>query len=52
MRKMNIIRSDKHEIYTQTVNKVALSHNDDKRVILEDGINTLSHGHYKTKNSI
>ena len=46
MRKMNIIRSDKHEIYTQTVNKVALSHEDDKRYILEDGIHTLAYGHY------
>jgi hypothetical protein len=48
MRKMNVIRSHKHEIYTEEVNKIALSANDDKRVILEDGIHTLAHGHYKT----
>ena len=46
IRKMNVIRSHKHEVYTETVNKVALSHEDDKRYILEDGIQTLAHGHY------
>lgn len=30
MRKMNVIRSHLHDIYTETVNKVALSHEDDK----------------------
>ena len=29
MRKMNVIRSHKHELFTETVNKVALSANDD-----------------------
>jgi len=48
MRKMNVIRSHKHEIYTETVNKVALSHEDDKRIICEDGINTFAHGHYSS----
>ena len=45
MRKMNAIRSHRHEIFTETVNKVALSANDDKRVIMADGIHTLSHDH-------
>ena len=45
MRKMNVIRSHRHEIFTETVNKVALSANDDKRVIMGDGIHTLAHGH-------
>ena len=46
-RKMNLIRSHKHEIYSETVNKVALSADDDKRVIINDGISTRAHGHYK-----
>ena len=47
MRKMNVIRSRRHEIFSETVNKIALSANDDKRIILEDKISTLSYGHYK-----
>ena len=47
LRKQNIIRSYKHEVYTEEVNKVALSASDDKRYILEDGIHTLALGHYK-----
>ena len=47
MRSMNIIRSYKHEIFTETVNKIALSANDDKRVIREDGIHMFAKGHYK-----
>ena len=45
MRKMNVIRSHKHEIFSETVNKIALSANDDKRIIKEDKISTLAHGH-------
>ena len=45
-RKMNLIRSHKHEIYSETVNKVALSADDDKRVIGKDGISTVAYGHY------
>ncbi|XP_072051648.1 uncharacterized protein [Amphiura filiformis] len=48
-REMNVIRSYKHDIYTETVNKVALDVNDDKRVILEDGIHTHAIGHYAVK---
>ena len=47
LRKMNIIRSYDHEVYTEEVNKVALSAEDDKRYILGDGIHTLAWGHYK-----
>ena len=47
LRKMNVIRSHKHDVYTEEVNKVALSSNDDKRYILKDGINTLAWGHYR-----
>ena len=45
-RKMNVIRSHKHEIFTEEINKIALSAEDDKRVVLEDGIHTLAYGHY------
>ena len=42
-RKMNVIRSDCHEIYTEEINKIALSSEDDKRVIMADGIHTLAY---------
>ena len=47
MRKMNVIRSHLHDVYSEEVNKVALSAEDDKRVIMEDGIHTLALGHYR-----
>ena len=50
LRKQNIVRSYEHEVYTEEVNKVALSAEDDKRYILEDGKHTLAWGHYKIKN--
>ena len=40
MRKMKIIRSEKHDIYSKEVNKVALSNEDDKRQSLLDKIKT------------
>ena len=51
LRKQNIIRSYEHEVYTEEVNKIALSALDDKRYILSDGIHTLAWGHYKIKNN-
>ena len=51
LRKQNIIRSYEHEVYTEVVNKIALSSIDDKRYILDDGIHTLAWGHYKIKNN-
>ena len=49
LRKQNILRSYDHEVYTEEVNKIALSAADDKRYILNDGIVTLAWGHYKIK---
>ena len=49
LRKQNILRSFNHEVYTEEVNKVALSALDDKRYILSDGVHTLAWGHYKIK---
>ena len=40
MKDMNIIRSKNHDVFSMTMNKVALSSNDDKRLIFEDKINT------------
>jgi len=51
LRKMNVIRSHLHEVYTKEVNKVALSADDDKRVILADGISTLAYGHWRVKHT-
>ena len=51
LRKQNILRSYEHEVFTEEVNKIALSALDDKRYILGDGIHTLAWGHYKIKNN-
>ena len=52
MRKMNVIRSHLHTMYTETVNKIALSPFDDKRIIQKDNIHTFAYGHYKGGNSV
>ena len=51
LRKQNILRSYDHEVYTEEVNKIALSAQDDKRYILNDGVHTLAWGHYKIKDN-
>ena len=42
MKEMNIIRSQNHVIFSMTVNKVALSAKDDKRIICTNKIDTLA----------
>ena len=42
MRSMKIIRSENHDIYSKEVNKIALSSEDDKRIILDNRVNTLA----------
>ena len=49
LRKQNILRSYDHEVYTEEVNKIALSAADDKRYILSDGMVTLAWGHHRIK---
>ena len=48
-RKINVIQSHCHENYTEEINKIALSSEDDKRVIMADEIHTLAYGHTKLK---
>lgn len=45
----NGIRSYGHQLYTETVNKTALSARDDKVYICDDNVHTFNFGHYKTK---
>ena len=49
-RSMCVIRSRRHELYSERITKVALCPKDDKRIILKDKISTLAIGHYTTKN--
>ncbi len=44
---MKSIRSDKHQLYSISQNKISLSPFDDKRFVLANGCDTLAHGHYK-----
>ena len=48
-RKMNVMRSHCRDIYTEEINKISLSSDDDKRVIMADGIHTLAYGHTQLK---
>ena len=48
-RKINVIRSDCDEIYTEEINKIAPSSDDDKRVIMTNRIHTLAYGHTNLK---
>ena len=52
LRKQNIIRSYEHTLYTEEVNKIALSATDDKRYLLNDSFDTLAWGHYKIKDMV
>ena len=49
MRVMNLIRSRDHDIYTEEVNKIALSREDDERNILPNRVDTLALRHYRIK---
>lgn len=52
-RTMNIVkeqryfRSNKHKMYTEVVQKIALNGGDTKRFVLDDGVHTLAWGHYE-----
>ena len=42
--------SRNHEIYTEKINKIALSSNDNKRIQCDDGINRYSYGYHNNAN--
>ena len=46
---MNQIRSFNHHLYSVAIKKISLSPYDDKRYVMENGCDTLAHGHYITK---
>jgi len=46
-KKQNVFKTEKHNVYRVELNKKALSACDDKRFVLDNGINTLAWGHYK-----
>ena len=47
--KMKRIQSNSHSAGTYDLNKICLSCFDDKRYVLDDGINTLAYGHKDIK---
>ena len=49
MRKQSFFRSREHQLFTESLTKLALNPRDDKRVVLENGIDTLALGHWRVK---
>jgi hypothetical protein len=47
MSTMNQVRTYDHQLYNITINTLGLSPFDDKRYILDDGINSLADGHWR-----
>ena len=44
IKKQQRFKSDGHNVYAQEINKIALSFNDDKRLIAYDGVTTYPYG--------
>ena len=44
LKSQQIFKSEKHDVYTEEVNKIALSSNDDKRLQTFDGITSYPYG--------
>ena len=51
LKSQQIFKSKGHDIYTENVNKIALSSNDDKRIVSSDKITSYPYG-YKGKNAL
>ena len=49
MRKQSFFRSREHHLFSENMTKIALNPRDDKRVVLENGIDTLALGHWREK---
>ncbi len=47
--KQNNIRSYGHELFTERIEKIALSYNYDKVFISDDNVNTFNHGHFRSR---
>ena len=47
-----VTRRHCYEICTEEINKIALSSDDDKRIIMADGIHTLAYGHTNFKKNL
>ena len=39
------VKSENHEVYTENINKIPLSSNDDKRIVALDGITSNPYGY-------
>ena len=39
------LKSERHNVYTEEMNKIALRNNDDKRLIAYDGVTTYLYGY-------
>ena len=50
MVKQKTLRSFKHTVSNITQNRIGLTAYDDKRYLLDDGMTTRAHGHFKNRN--
>ena len=45
LRSQQRLKSENHTVYTENINKIALSHDDDKRIVTKDGIASYPYGY-------